>query len=420
MTLIYYARFTLFLSVCLMAASAQAMELNEAVQRALAYSPILSIANTEIDVKQAEQYQAGLLPNPEFSIEIDGANQFVGSRRRGSVDDREITYSLSQLIELGGKRATRKQIAAFETSLAAYEKDLVKLDVVNSVTKAIVDVRAAQEYLKLAEEQLKLAVEVREATSAKVQGGKISSLQEKKADLARMSADLTAEKAKRALELSKKKLAALWGSRCPDFSEVEFPLFDVQPIDALSDLLAQQNSGLTATQWEMQIAWAREIILGEKAQAIPDVVVTAGYFAEKGDSGLTLGFLMPIPIFDRNQGNISRAKHELTQIYEKKDENMLELKTDLEDAYDQLVTAYRQSLSFKESILSSAKAAFEAAREEYANGKNDYLELLDAQRTLFDVQEQYINTLVDYHQRKADVKRLVGLPLEIGSNCQNF
>lgn len=99
---------------------------------------------------------------------------------------------------------------------------------------------------------------------------------------------------------------------------------------------------------------------------------------------------------------------------------MVQLRLDLEAAYDQWMTAYRESQSFKEIILSSAKLAFEAAQEEFNKGKNDYLELLDAQRTLFEVQEQYLDALVDYHQRKSDVERTIGLPLNPICSEPNF
>ena len=385
------------------------LDLDEAIQRTLTYSPTIAIANTEIDVKQAGEYQARLLPNPEFAVEVDGADNIV--RKRRNDNDQEITYSLSQLIELGGKRLARKQIAAFQTSLAAYDMELVKLDLVNAATKAVIDVIAAQEYVKLAEEQLRIALEVHTTTSAKVQGGKISSLQERKAHLAHITASLNLEKAKRGLELAKKKLASLWGAACPDFDGVAYPLFDLAHLDDLCVLIDLQSNSLDAMRWDLQIALAQQILIGEKAQRIPDVVVTAGYYREDNEGGLLLGFSMPIPIFDRNQGNIIKAKQEINQFYEKKTEGMVQLKFDLEDAYNQLLTAYRQGVTYKENILASARSAFDAAKEEYTRGKNDYLELLDAQRTLFDIQEQYISTLVEYHQRKADVNRLVGLPL---------
>lgn len=393
---------------CLNSLSAVVLDLNEAIQCALTGSPTIMIANSEADVQKSEEYQVGLLPNPIFSVEVDGANSFI-NKRKGT--DRDITYSLSQLFELGGKRAARKRIAAFESSLALYELEGVKLDIRNDVTWAVVDIVAAQEYIKLADEQQHIADEIYSSTAAKVQGGKVSPLQEKKANIARITSKLAVEKAIRFLELAKKKLAAICGGALPDFTEVSYPLFEIAPLEDLNHLIARQCNNLEALKWDMQIAAGEQIVVSEKAQRIPDVVVTAGYVQCQDDGdGVLVGLSIPIPIFDRNQGNICKARQLLNQLYEKKKEGMLRLRIGLEDAYGQLLTAYKEGMAFKEDILSSAKSAFEAAKEEYAQGRNDYLELLDAQRTLFDVQEQYINTLVDYHHKKADVDRLVGTP----------
>lgn len=413
----------IFLASLLTSASilnAHVLDLDEAIRRSWVYSPTASIANSEVEIRKAEEYQVSLLPNPQFSVELDGADCcFKGGR--GNNNDQEITYSLSQLIELGGKRSSRKRIALFQSSLAAYDAESVKLDLRNEVTKAFVDVMAAQEFVKLAEEQKRIAFEVHSTTSAKVEGGKISSLQETKANLARATAELALEKALRAFTLAKKKLAGLWGATDMDFSEVAFPLYEITPLDALEALLVDQSKNLEMTKWKLQIALAENIVANEKAQRIPDVIVTAGYYNCQGDDdGLLLGLTLPIPIFDRNQGNICRAQQQLNQLYEMQNEDKIQLRLDLEEAYDELLTAYNQGLSFKNTILASAKTAFEAAVIEYNNGKNDYLELLDAQRTLFEIQEQYISTLVDYHHKKADVIRIVGLPINPICIDQNF
>ncbi len=387
--------------------SKHSMDLEEALRRTLAYSPTVIVATSDIDISEAEEYQVGLWPNPNFSVELDGATIFNRSRQNNA--DREISYSVSQFIELGGKRSARKQVAAFQSSLANYQLEAVRLDLKNQVTKAVVDVVAAQEYVKLAEEQQRIALEVYTTTLAKVQGGKISSLQEKKADLSRIATTIGLEKVRRELKVAKKKLVALWGSSCPDFTDVIYPLFEIYPLIDIAVLKEQQCKNLEMLKWDLQIAAAEYAIVLEKAQRIPDVVVTAGYYSDgNNDDGLLLGLSLPIPIFDRNQGNIGKAKIFISQLYEKKNENLNQLRIELEETYDQLQSAYNEGLSFKENIISTTMQAFEAAKIEFTQGKNDYLELLDAQRTLFDVQGQYISTLVDYHHKVADVSRLVG------------
>ena len=61
-------------------------------------------------------------------------------------------------------------------------------------------------------------------------------------------------------------------------------------------------------------------------------------------------------------------------------------------------------------VLPKAQRAFEAARQGYQQGKFDYLHLLDAQRTLFQTQAQYVDSTEAYHKAQADVQRLTGRP----------
>jgi len=398
-------------SLMLMKGSTLDLELQQAIQRAWIHSPALHIVQADGEMKEAEEEQAAKRPNPIASIQVDGVNGI--NRSHNNCNDQEISYSLTQLIELGGKRRARRQEATFETSLANYEIESIKLNLLRDVTIAFVEVAAAQEYLKLADEQRKIAEEVLSATTIKVQGGKISLLQQKKAELNRVTTALAFSKAKRRLDVAKKKLAILWGCSEPDFENVSFSFFEIQDLEELCHLISLQNQNLEVLKSEILIAAAHGALAVENAQRIPDLQVTAGYTTcnDNGGEGVLLGVSMPIPIFDRNQGNIRRAKAQLNQAYHKKEDMLLQQKIALEEVYEQFYTAYKESLAYRESLIPSAKHAFAASKDEYMQGKNDYLELLDAQRTLFDVQLQYIDILEDYHRKKAEVDRLVGLPL---------
>jgi cobalt-zinc-cadmium efflux system outer membrane protein len=384
------------------------LTLEAALERAWRYSTSLGIAQTEVNVKLSEEYQSSLWPNPIASVEVDDGDSLVFKRNKS--DDKEIYYSVSQLIELGGKRSARQREAACQTNLVLWELEGVKLDLHNLVVKAFIDAMAAQEYVKVAQEQQNTSEKVLSTVSAKVQAGKLSPLQIKKAEIAQATAALALEKAERASIVAKKKLAATWGCSVLDFNEVTFPLFNIELPPSLESLTAQQCQNPEMIKWEVEICAAFEALAREKAQVIPDVVVTGGYVNSCGshNDSWTLGIAMPIPIFDRNQGNISRASQQLCQLYEKQKENLLQLNLALTETYEELVTAYKEGVAVKENILSSAMEAFDTAQEGYSKGKFDYLELLDSQRTLFEIQEQYINTLVEYHHKRADVSRLVG------------
>jgi cobalt-zinc-cadmium efflux system outer membrane protein len=95
---------------------------------------------------------------------------------------------------------------------------------------------------------------------------------------------------------------------------------------------------------------------------------------------------MPLPVFDRNQGRIQEAEHRLSKAEQ-----------DMRNTEVRITTA-----------LNTAYQALDAAREGYRLGKFGFLDVLDAQRTLFGAKNQYLMALANYHKSVADVERLVG------------
>ncbi|MBE3123883.1 MAG: TolC family protein, partial [Planctomycetes bacterium] len=84
----------------------------------------------------------------------------------------------------------------------------------------------------------------------------------------------------------------------------------------------------------------------------------------------------------------------------------------LAEAYQVLASSFAEATILRDEVLPAAEAAFTASSEGYRLGKFGYLDVLDAQRTFFETQGQYIEALAAYHRAAADVERLVGQSLE--------
>ena len=85
---------------------------------------------------------------------------------------------------------------------------------------------------------------------------------------------------------------------------------------------------------------------------------------------------------------------------------MHQLKSELSLLYDEWSFAYEQALSLKQEILPLAIESYQMAQASYKDGKFDYLALLDARNTLFDVEQQLLDALADYHHKRAEALRL--------------
>jgi cobalt-zinc-cadmium efflux system outer membrane protein len=121
-----------------------------------------------------------------------------------------------------------------------------------------------------------------------------------------------------------------------------------------------------------------------------------------------LGLSMPIPIFDRNQGNLQEA---VSREYKAQDELTLlqnQLETQLATHYEQLIATKSMAKAYEIEILPGAQSAFDAATKGFQAGKFDFLDVLDAQRTLFQAKNQHIQALLSAHQAVAEIERILG------------
>jgi cobalt-zinc-cadmium efflux system outer membrane protein len=129
---------------------------------------------------------------------------------------------------------------------------------------------------------------------------------------------------------------------------------------------------------------------------------------ETDDHAFVMELSMPLPVFDRNQGNRLEARYRLAKAEEEQRTATVQAHAALGEAYAALVAAYAAATALKNDALPGAHSAFDATSEGYRQGKFGFLDVLDAQRTLFEVRGQHIEALATYHQAVADVERLIG------------
>jgi outer membrane protein, heavy metal efflux system len=212
------------------------------------------------------------------------------------------------------------------------------------------------------------------------------------------------------METARKRLAATWGSSSPAFEKVVGEFDTVEPIPQQEQINKLVSRNPDIARWDTEIAKGRAAIKLKDANAIPDVTIGAGprYFNETNSNAFVMGISMPIPLFNRNQGERLEARYNLSKAEEQRKAAQVKALTDLAQAYQELSSAYLSAAALKENALPGAQSAFNAAQEGYREGKFSYLQVLDAQRTFFEIKRQYITALADYHKAKANIERLIG------------
>jgi len=132
------------------------------------------------------------------------------------------------------------------------------------------------------------------------------------------------------------------------------------------------------------------------------------HFNETDDSAAVFGLSIPLAVSNRNQGGIRRATYLLAKAQESGKAAEIKALAALEEAAQRLASAYAEATALKNEVLPGAQSSFDAVSNGYRDGKFDYLQVLDAQRTLFEARSRYVESLAAYHKASADVERLIG------------
>ena len=387
--------------------------LRDALSQALLKNPELAAFSWEVRAVDARILQAGLLPNPELGAEVEN---FGGSDSQRNFNGAETTVALSQLIELGGKRAKRSRVAKLERDLAGWDYEAKRLDVYVATAKAFMGTLAAQRRDELKQDQLKLAGQVRDTVRERVRAGRASALEDTKADVLLANAEIAADRARRELRAARERLAAFWGGTSPLFESVEGKFDSFQDLPPLENLLkfVPDNPDAARLHAEMQLRHSTFDL--EKARDIPDVTVSAGIrrFEETGDSALITGISIPIPVFGINPGGTLEAERRISKARHQGRSAIVNITSSLKQAYREGAALHSSLATISTKVLPGAQRAFEAAQQGYRQGKFDFLDVLDAQRTLFEAHERYLETAAAYHQTTLDIERLTGRSIAAG------
>lgn len=383
------------------------LSLTEALSLALLHSPILQEFAWEIRISDVKTLRAGLLPNPELGIE---AENFLGSGQQRDFDQTETTVSISQLFELGGKRAKREALAGSERDLALWDYETRRLDIIYQVASRYMEVLANQARFKLAVESTTIAEEIHHTVVARVEAGKVSPLEQSKSRVELAKARLNEARVVGELVSNKQNLATVWGSITPLFKEVSGDLYAVQAVPEFSILTSRLNNNPDLARWSAEIERYRKAIELAKAQKIPNITFMAGarHFAENDDFATVAGISAPLFIFDNKQTGVDEAQIILTQAMQKRQSAKVAVQSSLIDSYQQLQMSLIETTAFREEVLPSAKEAFRAAKLAYRLGEIGSLDLLDAQRTLFQNSREQLEALATFQQNVAKIERLIG------------
>lgn len=398
------------------------LTLRNAMQLALQRNPELAAFAKEMRALEGVTLQVGLLRNPELSVNVEN----VGNAQplRGGVNSNEgvtqevvqqiSTLRVYQLIELGGKRAARVTAASLGQEVAGKDFETRRVELIARVANVFIEVLSGQERLRLAEESSQLAQKVVNTVARRVQAGKVPPIEETRAGVALSTTRIELVQAQRDLATSRKRLTLLWGNPSPQFSKALGDLGLLVTLPSFEKLADRVLASPMALRSIKNLEQRKAILEVQRTRRIPDVTLSAGavHHAQLGGTTGVVSMMLPMPFFDRNQGNLQEAYQRVDKAIDEQVATDLRLKTELAQAYESLSAAQNEITVLNSEILPAAKSAFEVTNKGYELGKFGYLEVLDTQRTLFQNQVLYVRALANYQRLINELERLIAGPVD--------
>lgn len=392
------------------------LTLEEALARTLRTSPDLTVATEELRTVEAEALLASRLPNPELSVSLEDV---AGSGIYNGTDAAQLTIELSQPIELGGKRRLRREAAELGRQLASNGQALANTGVLATTRQRYISVLAAQEKLALAKEQAELAEKSLKAAEERIKAGKSPVIDRLRLQGEASLAGLTMTQAERALVTARQALAASWGEAQPTFDQVAGDLSLLPAAPELSGVEITLEQAPAAANRRLATELQRIELEQAKARRIPDPSLTVGWrqFEESNEDAWLFGISFPLPLFSQGQHEVAAASSRFNAAQARELSTRNQARSTLRTAWQALTDARAEAETLASQVVPAAAEGFAAAEFGYQAGKFGLLELLDAQRVLFEARQRQLDAQVASHLAAIELQRLLGRePTAVATN----
>ena len=385
--------------------------LDEAIDLALKHNHSLQAARTTILQSQAQETTANLRPNPTLLGDAQFLPIFQPSNFNGTYlnDSAQFDLGVSYLIERGKKRQHRLQAAKDVTAVTSSQVDDNQRVLAFSVASQFVAVLLANSELDLAQQDLASFQKTVDISQASFNAGSMSGGDLLKIKIQLLQFQMDVSSAKLAQVQARASLRQLLGyESVPESYDVAGDL-EYKPLqlneDDLKAMALKQRPDVRAAQ--LGITAANSQFELAKADGKQDVTVqgnythialnTASFFAS-----------MPLPVFNRNQGEIARTRYAIAQSQELSSEQSSIALTDVANSYEGLRTADQVVALYRSGYLKEAEDSRDISQYAFQHGAASLLDFLDAERSYRATELAYRQALASYMTALEQLRQAVG------------
>lgn len=407
---------TVFLALggCCFGAPPTPVTMDQAVSEAVARNLDLLAERYNVTVADARIITARLRPNPVVSLGLDYQDVLgTGFTLQNGAGPPEGNARVDFLLERGNKRQLRTEVAQQARSVVEYQLLNTTRQLVLDVQSAFIDVLLAKENLALAQSNLKAFDEIVNINSARVRAGDLAPVELMRTRVADLQFRNGVRQAEARLRLASNRLQSLMGREifAPDFDVTGSLRRDIvvdtpqqlerQALVERPDLIAlRRDEARTLADIRLQLANGKvDYSVGTQYHRQYDIA-----------HGNSMGFFFsaPLPVFNRNQGEILRARREQEQAAVRIRAGQAQIRAEVHNAWLAYDTAHGLLQTIEGTMLREARDVRDTMEYSYRKGEASFLELLDAERAFNDTMQSYNEARAEYSRSLYTIDAAIG------------
>lgn len=402
---------------CAALASGQAVQspirisLDQAVQLALAHNHALLAERTTIAQSKDAEITANLRPNPTLGVDYIGLPLRPSQFNWDNISQTtEFDAGLSYLFERGKKRQNRLHAAQDQTAVTVSTVADDERTLTFNVASTFTNVLLAESTLDFAQQDLKSFQDTINISESQYKAGAISEgdFLKIKLQLLQFQTDVTsAVLAKQQALVSLRQLLG-FESVPLDYDVAGTLQYQKLPynVEDLQSMALKDRPDLRAA--EQGVAAAQSSYKLQKANGKVDVTGTLNYTHISDQDTTSFIVNVPLPIFDRNQGQIAQARDAILQAQESYHEASEQVMSDVQSAFESVRTNEQTLQIYDSGYLDQSKESVDISEYAYKRGAASLLDFLDSERSYRATQLAYRQQLASYMLALEQLREAVG------------
>lgn len=354
------------------------------VRLAVERNPRLARANLAIEAARGKHLQAGLYPNPELAVTWDEIGDRTGN---GIITAPKVT----QTIVTGKKLTLAQAVAAREVDQATLELLTERYAVVGSVRAAFYEAYTIQQRADILDQLARLADEAVANGKTLLEAKQLARLDYLQLEVERERFGAELQSVRRELPGAYRRLAAVAGNHAaiPNGVAGTFVGLPEYDADAVREAVLAFHPQVRSAR--VGVERAQAAVKRAEAEPIPNVSAYAGFIRqnENKSNDAAFGLSMPVPVWNRNQGNIRAAKAELGMAIQAVGQTENELAARVAAAYQSYAAARERAEAYRLKLIPRAEETYKLSLEAFKGGQFEYLRVIQAQRAIAEARLEY-------------------------------